>query len=94
MAVCILGVNIYTRQAHSGYNISQFWKLLDRFPARPENATFVTGENLSEELEQNNITSIGDMFGKSFKSLVSYIKEPYPGTSLFFYVGSMHTLSF
>ena len=79
---CILGLNIYTRQAHTGFNVNSY--LPRRYPPLPENSTFLVGKNLNKELEMNNITTIEDIFENTYRSLASYTKEPYPGSSLFY----------
>ena len=81
---CVLGLNIYTKRAQTSFNVGWTGPNPKKdYPVMPEYTTMLLGEDLSKELEALNITSIEDMFDNSFRALVSYTKEPYPGHSIF-----------
>ena len=81
---CILGINIYTKQEHSGFNVNTRFDLFDaHYPPLPENSTFLVGKDLSKELEMMNIHTPEDLLENAYRITRSYTKKPYPGMTFY-----------
>ena len=80
---CIMGINMYTKQEHSGFNVNTVFKPGEQFPILPENATSLAGRNVSKQLEMMNIHTPEDILANAFRISGSYTKDPYPGHTFY-----------
>ena len=78
---CVLGINIYTKQEHSGFNVNRRFDV--HHPPLPQNSTFLVGKDLSKELKKMNIHTPEDLLENAYRITRSYTKKPYPGETFY-----------
>ena len=82
---CLMGVNMYTKQEHTGFNVNTFTEYgKEKVPLLPENTTFLAGKSVSKKLDAMGIFTPEDILAHAHRITASYTREPYPGFSIYY----------